>query len=111
MVIKDLDCIILFLFFLLLFSPLLRSQTGAVGPVLRVNDQLHLELSSQCGLCYGLLFLLNGFDLCLQNKILVSLNVVGTKFIKQLNINFIEDGYLGCFQKVGKSSEITLGQV
>lgn len=66
--------LVLFLLFLLFSFAL--SQTAAVGPVLGVNYQLHLELSSQHELCSGLPFLLNGFDLCLQNKILISLNIV-----------------------------------
>lgn len=38
------------------------TQTVAVGPVLRVNKLLHLELGSQHGLSNSLLVLLYGFN-------------------------------------------------
>lgn len=72
-----------FVFFILL--SLSVSQTAAVGSVLRVNDHLHLELSSQHGFSRDLFFLLYGFDLCLESEILVSQN---TKKNEAINIQF-----------------------
>lgn len=57
------------IFLILLFLSV--PQTAAVGPVLGVNKQLHLELDSYHGLGSGLFGLLNGFNFCLENKILV----------------------------------------
>lgn len=59
--------VVVFIIILFLSVP----QTAAVGPVLGVNKQLHLELDSYHGLGSGLFVLLNGFNLCLENKILV----------------------------------------
>lgn len=60
--------------FLLILLSLAVTPTAVVGPVLSVHKQLHLELGSQHGFSGGLFFLLYGFDLCLENKICVSLN-------------------------------------
>lgn len=43
-------------------------QTAAVRAVLGVDEQLHLELSSDRGLGDRLFFLLDGFNLSLENK-------------------------------------------
>lgn len=111
------------LFFILILLFLSVAQTAAVGPVLRVNKQLHLELGSQHGFSCGLFFLLNGFDLGLENKILVRYQHSQNDIIKiqrgkttdsdylNVAIKLLKDGYLGCFHKVRKSSEATLGQL
>lgn len=46
-------------------------QTNAVGPVLGVDKQLHLELGSYHGLRCGLLVLFYGFKFCLEKNITV----------------------------------------
>ena len=53
------------LLLLLVLLSLAVTQAAAVGPVLRVHKQLHLELGSQHRFSCRLLFLLYGFDLCL----------------------------------------------
>lgn len=48
------------------------APAGAVRPVLRVDEHLHLELHSQRGLRNSLSLHFYGFNLCLRKKIIVS---------------------------------------
>lgn len=91
-------------------------QTVTVGLVLRVNEQLHLELSSQHGLSWGLLFLLNAFNLSLEKKPQIYRhlhidvqNILLTKGTTETWATL--NKYLGSFQKVRKSCKAKLSQL